>query len=121
MLNKNKNPTAEIAVKETQKEILRLKNATGPITASELNLVLKNIKSRIGFNSYTPRRNNLTNKDIDDKFILDTQAHNRKQLSEYGEKHKSMFQQKTPSQNINIGHSVILQGHSKIHSSSKTH
>ena len=65
-LNKNKNPVAENAVQEVQKEILRLKPSSGPITLLDLILVLRNINSRIRHNSLTPkeilfRRNVLSN------------------------------------------------------------
>ena len=65
-LNKNKNPVAENAVQEVQKEILQLKPSSGPITLLDLILVLRNINSRIRHNSLTPkeilfRRNVLSN------------------------------------------------------------
>ena len=77
LLNKNKNPIAESAVKEIQKEILRLKNNSGPITPMELSLVLKNVNSRVRINNLTPkeilfRRNDRTNTpmDINDEKVL---------------------------------------------------
>ena len=66
-LNKNKNPIAENAVKELQKEILRHKQTTGPITDMDLTLILKNVNSRVRLNSMSAkemflRRDMITNK-----------------------------------------------------------
>ena len=54
-LNRNKNPIAENAVKEMQKEIIRHKQVPGPVTPTELVLVLKNINSRVRDNGLTPK------------------------------------------------------------------
>ena len=55
ILNKNKNPTAENANQEFQKEILKLAGKTGPITNTDLVIILKNINSRILYNGYTAK------------------------------------------------------------------
>ena len=47
LLNKNKNPVAENTVQEMHKEILRYKNSTGPITPTDLAIILKNVNAKI--------------------------------------------------------------------------
>ena len=118
LLNKNKNPTAENAVKEIQKEILRLKNTSGQITPTELSLVMKNVNSRMRFNGYTPReilfrRNNFTNlpMEINDQTILNKQMENRANASEASRKHNSLFRKPSPTQNFNMGDLVLLRNH----------
>ena len=69
LMNKNKNPVAENAVQEVQKEILRIKPIAGPISQIDLALVLRNINSRIRKNNLTPkealfRRNIISNEPI---------------------------------------------------------
>ena len=96
ILNKNKNPTAENANKEILKEILRHTNKKGPITPTELTLVLKNINSRIRYNGLSSkeilfRRNVFTNEPIQvkDEDIQRQQISHRKQSSEASQKSKS--------------------------------
>ena len=118
LLNKNKNPRAENAVKEMQREILRLKNAPGRITPLELALVLKNMNSRVRFNGLTAkeilfRRNNLTNSpiNVEDQDIMKKQLDNREKSSVYSKRFKAKSHQTTPCQSLNIGDLVILRSH----------
>ena len=120
-MNKNKNPIAENTVKEIQKEILRLKHSPGPITPTELMLVLKNVNSRVRQNSLTPkemlyRRDILSSQpiNIDDDNIISKQTERRKKSSEASNKHKSKFKKKTEHQSFNLGDLVMLrEGHNK--------
>ena len=121
LLNPNKNPTAEIANQELQKEILRLTNKAGPITPMELMLVLRNVNSRIRFNGYTPkeilfRRNFLTNEPItiQDKDNRQKQLENRQESSKSSRKHKMKTRSQTPQQEFTVGNLVFLRnGRSK--------
>ena len=69
LLNKNKNPDAENAVKELEKEILRYVQAKGAISQTDLDIVTRNINSRIRANGLSAkeimyRRDMITNEDI---------------------------------------------------------
>ena len=83
-MNKNKNPVAENAVQEVEKEILRLKTNSGSITPTDLSIVMRNINARVRYNNLTPkeilfRRNVISNKpkDISDEEIMDKQESNK--------------------------------------------
>jgi len=115
LLNKNKNPIAENAVKEVQKEILRLKNTTGPITEIDLAIVTKNVNSRIRYNGLTPkeilyRRNALTNLpiEVNDEEIIKKQSTNRQKSSQALFKHKGKSKNPTPEQTFKLGDLVLL-------------
>ena len=116
LLNQNKNPVAENTVKEVQKEILRVKNSTGPIMQTDLNVVLRNINSRVRFNSLTPkeilfRRNTLTNDplDIQESEIKLKKLHQRHSSSESTNKHRLKFKSKSPEQHFQLGDLVMLR------------
>ena len=118
LLNKNKNPIAENAVKEVQKEILRLKNTIGPITEIELAIVTKNVNSRIRYNGLTPkeilyRRNTLTNLpiEVNDEEIIKKQLTNRQKSSQASFKHKGKSKKPTPEQTFKLGDLVLLRDH----------
>ena len=116
LLNKNKNPTAENAIQEVQKEILRLTKRTGPISPTELLLVLNNINSRIRYNGFTPkeilfRRDTLQNKpmDIHEEDITQQQMKQRHESAKSNEKFKSKSHSKTPKFLFKIGDLVFLR------------
>ena len=118
LMNKNKNPVGENMVKEIQKEILRFKGAPGPITETDLALIIKNINTRIRYNSLTPkeilyRRDNLTNSpiSIEDQKVIQQQALHRKESSKSSMKHKGKFRKATPPQTFNVGDLVMMQNH----------
>ena len=82
----------------------------------ELNIVLKNINSRIRQNGLSPkeillRRDVMSNNtiNIDDERILETQASNRAKSSQYTQKTKLKTHKKTPSQSFRIGDLVFLR------------
>ena len=116
LLNKNKNPVAENTVKEVQKEILRFTQKKGPITKTELHLVLRNINARIRANGFSPgeilfKRDMLTNHDIDvskDK-IIDKLLANRSTSSTHSQKSKLRTHKRTPDKKFNIGDLVFLR------------
>ena len=103
------------------KEILRYKNSTGPITPTDLAIILKNVNARIRYNSCTPkeilfRRSILTNNpiDIDDKKLATSQIEQREKSSKSSRKYKAKFKLKTPHQDFEIGDLVMLRDtHSK--------
>ena len=121
MLNKNKNPTAENAIKEVEKEILRLKPNPGPISDIDLYLVIKNINSRIRVHGLSPkevlfRRNMLTNSavDVDDKIVKDELLKSRNNSREHNKKFKLKSHKASPSQSFNVEDLVhIRNGHDK--------
>ena len=121
ILNKNKNPTAENANKEILKEILRHTNRNGPISPTELALVLKNVNSRIRYNNLSSkeilfRRNMLTNEPlpIADETLKSQQASNRERSSIKSQKSKKRYQSKAPEQTFSVGDLVFLRnGHDK--------
>ena len=115
-LNKNKNPIAENTVKEIEKEILRHKQAPGPITDIDLILVLKNINSRVRLNGMSAkemfyRRDLLTNKpnNANDDLIISKQSAARESSSVSSYKHKAKFKKPTPDQSFFIGDLVMLR------------
>ena len=116
LINKNKNPIAENTVQEVQKEILRHTNKTGPITQTELTIVLNNINTRIRYNGYTPkeilfRRNTVNNQPIDvqDGKITHKQAQQRLSSSKSTFKAKRKSHSETPSQTFNTGDLILLR------------
>ena len=116
LLNKNKNPSAENAIREVQKEILRHTNRSGPITTMDLQLVLRNINSRIRYNNLTPkeilfRRDTMTNepRDINDTEVSSQQLANKLKSSEYSQKSKRRFKTYTSHQDFSIGDLVLLR------------
>ena len=115
-LNKNKNPVAENTVKELQKEILRFKQSPGPITPTDLALVLRNINSRVSLNGLSAkemllRRDILSNEPIQtlDSEIIKQQVDARKSSSASSYKHKAKFKKPTPNQSFQIGDLVLLR------------
>ena len=117
VLNKNKNPVAENANQELQKEILRLTGRDGIISTLDLMLVLRNINARIRQNGYTPkeilfRRNLITNEPIsvDDDLLIQKQQTNRKSSSKSSRKTKSKTHSPTPNQTFKVGDLVFLRG-----------
>ena len=121
LLNKNKNPVAENTVQEIHKEILRLKNSPGAITPTDLAIVLKNVNSRIRYNSRTPkevlfRRSTLSNEPLDiiDEDIAHSQVCQRTISSKSSQKHKSKSKTRSPEQFFQKGDLVMLRDvHSK--------
>ena len=116
IVNKNKNPVAENAVKEVLKEILRLKAANSTISQTDLDIVIRNINNRITFNGLSPKeimfkRDMVSNEDIlvKSKQISDLQLLNRKTSSERSQKSKTRFMKKTPHQDFQIGQLVLLR------------
>ena len=116
LINKNKNPVAENAVQEVLKEILRVKSQPGPITVTELAIVLKNINSRTRYHEHTPkealfRRNVISNEPIDvlDSNIVAQQAKHKERSSKSSRKHNAKFKQPTPPQEFSIGDLVMLR------------
>ena len=116
LINKNKNPVAENAVKEVLKEILRLKAANSTISQTDLDIVMRNINNRITFNGLSPKeimfkRDMVSNEDIPvkSKQISDLQASNRKTSSKRSQQFKSRFMKKTPHQDFQIGQLVLIR------------
>ena len=120
-LNKNKNPIAENAVKELQKEILRHKQSPGQISPTDLNIILKNINSRVRANGLSSkemmfRRDILSNKPLntDDSNLVSERATARDKSSKASQKHKAKSKKPTPDQTFHVGDLVLLrEGSSK--------
>ena len=116
LLNKNKNAAVEIANKEIEKEILRLKESKGRITATELEMVMKNVNNRIRYHGLSSReivfrRKILDNeeKNINDEEIKNKQIENKKAESKHSEKFKSKFSRKTQQPDFQVGDLVFLR------------
>ena len=116
LMNRNKNPVAENTVKEIQKEILRLKSSTGPVSETELALVIRNINSRVRYNSHTPkeilfRRDTYTNSPInlDDTQILSKLSANRHNSAMSSLKHEAKSKKATPQQQFSRGDLVMMR------------
>ena len=116
ILNKNKNPTAENTNKEVLKEILRLTNKPGAISQTELNMVLRNVNSRIRYNKLSPkeilfRRDALTNAplNVDDDSIAQKQALNRSKSSIQSQTTKLGSHKATEEQLFQVGDLVFLR------------
>ena len=117
LINKNKNPTVENANQEMQKEILKVTNRPGPISDTELQLVLRTINSRIRFNGLSSseimfRRNFINNEavSITDQDLQQRLQNNRQQSSLSSQKHKLKTHARTPLQTFSIGDLVFLRG-----------
>ena len=116
LLNKNKNPAAENSVKEVHKEVLRLTNKSGPISKVDLELVLRNINSRIrqhGFSSKEVlfRRQNLTNQElnVEDKNIIDKIVNAKEKSKCSNTKSKLKSHKYSPFQQFAVGNLVHLR------------
>ena len=117
LLNKNKNPVAENANKEVQKEILRYKKSKGPITPIDLQVILKNINSRIRSNGFSPmeimfQRDMISNDhlQVDESRILDNLQATRQSSSKSSLKYREKFHKRTPHQSFTKGDLVYLRG-----------
>ena len=116
LLNINKNPTAENAIKEVEKEILRLKPSPGPISETDLQLVLRNVNSRIRIHGLSPkevlfRRNMLTNSalEVNDDIIVDKLAESRSSSRTHNKKYKMKSHKLSPVQNFEVGDLVYIR------------
>ena len=116
LLNKNKNPVAENAVKEIQKEILRFSGKEGHISQTNLNLVLRHVNSRIRSNGLSPQemlygRDMITNKplQVTDSYLSNHKSKERLASSTYNQRSKLRFQSKTDIQSFQIGDLVLLR------------
>ena len=116
LLNKNKNPTAENANQEILKEILRHTNDSGPVSQTQLTMILKNVNSRVRSNGLTPkeillRREYTNNKpiDVNDDFLSRKQLENRKLSAESSRKNKAKNHSPSPAQSFSIGDLVFLR------------
>merc|ERR1711888_200777 len=105
-LNRNKNPVAENAVKEFNKERLRLNPAGGPISEIDRALITKNMNSRIrdrGFSSkeIAFQRDQMSNntKSVSDEEMSSVQYQNRKQ------NHPKKFS--IPKERFELGDNVL--------------
>ena len=93
-----------------------LKPEPGPISATDLLLVLKNVNARIRYNSLTPkeilfRRDIMSNApmDVNDKSLVDAQQKQKEVSSQANLKHNSKFKKKTPHQDFLVGDLVMLR------------
>ena len=116
LLNKNKNPIAENANQEVLKEILRHTNSPGPISQTDLTLILKNINSRIRINGYTAKeillRRDFANNspiDVNDTTLKVDKLRNREYSSRSSLKNKLKTHSRTPPQKFNTGDLVFLR------------
>ena len=116
LVNKNKNPVGENAVKEVLKEILRHTECKGQVSHTDLDVIMKNINSRIRSNGLSAKemmfkRDLVTNKDISvtQEDISKQLQDNRKELSIRSQKSKQRYLTKTPSQSFQIGQLVLLR------------
>ena len=116
LINKNKNPVAENAVKEVLKEILRLKAANSTISQTDLDIVMRNTNNRITFNGLSTKeimfkKDMISNEDIlgKSKQISDLQALNRKISSNRSQQSKSRIMKKTPRQDFQMGQLVFIR------------
>ena len=117
VLNKNKNPTAENANQELQKEILKVTNKAGPITDLELMLALRNMNSRVRHHGYSSkeillRRNLITNSPIQvqDDEVSAAIKQNRHNSSISSHKSRGKTSLQTPIQQFKVGDLVFLRG-----------
>ena len=115
-LNRNKNPQAENANKEVEKEILRIWPEGRALTNIELAMVMKNINSRIRYHGYAPteimlRRDLVSHKEknIQDMKIRDEQTQNRETNSLHQEKFLEKSRKKTPPQKFSVGQLVFVR------------
>ena len=116
LMNANKNPVAENAIQEVEKEILRLKANSNAITQTDLSIVMRNINSRIRYNNLTPkeilfRRDIISNKpaNILDEDILEKQEHLKCKSSVASKKNKSKTRKPTTTQTFNTGDLVMVR------------
>ena len=122
LINKNKNPIAENGVKEVLKEILRYKGAKGPISPTDLAVILRTLNSRIRLNGLSAheimfKRDMISNNQIDtnEEKIKTDQQKNRTKASLSSQKAKLKLKKSTPQQSFTIGQLVFLRdGRNKI-------
>ena len=116
LLNKNKNASVEIANKEIEKEILRLKEKRGKISSTDLTLVIKNINNRVRYHGLSSReivfRRQLidnSEKNVIDEEIAKKQLDNKIKESKYSEKFKSKSRKRSGKTKFNVGDLVFLK------------
>ena len=115
--NKNKNPVAENANKELQKEMLRLNPSGGPITSTDLQIILRNINGRIRYHGLSSkeiflRRELLSNKttNINDERIAEAQIQRKSEEAVSHQKFLEKSHKKTPVQDLHAGQLVFIRG-----------
>ena len=116
LLNKNKNASVEIANKEIEKEILRLKEKRGKISNTDLTLVIKNVNNRIRYHGLSSReiafRRQLidnSEKNVIDEEIAEKQLNNKIKESRHSEKFKSKSKKRSGKTKFNVGDLVFLK------------
>ena len=114
--NRNKNPQAENANKEVEKEILRIWPGGRQLNNIELAIVMKNINSRIRYHGYAAseillRRDLISHdeKDIKDRTVIELQAENREVNSRHQETFLGKSRKETPAQNFEVGQLVFIR------------
>ena len=115
-LNRNKNPQAENAIKEVEKEILRIWPNGKFLNNLDLAMVMKNVNSRIRYNGLAPReillrRDLLTNeeKNVKDKLVVEVQSENRSTNNTHQERFLGKLRKKTPAQSFPVGTLVFVR------------
>ena len=116
IMNKNKNPTAEIANQELQKEILKINKGSTAISETDLLMALRNMNSRIRNHGYSAkevlmRRNVIDNQPlpIDDTQVSKAIQSNRQNSSKSSLKYRSKNHKTSPPNQFSIGDLVFLR------------
>ena len=115
-LNRNKNPQAENANKEVEKEILRIWPNGKFMNNIDMAMVMKNVNSRIRYNGHAPkeillRRDLISHqeKSIVDNEVITSQAENRAANSQHQSKHLEKTRKKSPAQTFQVGQLVFVR------------
>ena len=114
--NTNKNPQAENAVKEFEKEMLRYDSSLRFLKPIDICTILKSINTRIRFRGLSSqemlfKREMLRNEgiEVEDVKLGEDQQRNREKQSEYQRKFQSKAKKTTPEQNFKVGQFVFIR------------
>ena len=114
--NVNKNPVAENAVKEYNKERLRLNPKGGPVSEIEKCIIMRNMNLRIRDRGLAAkeillRRDLITNKpkEVDDEKLSKDQVEKRKAAHPINEKAKATFKTVPADVSLKVGDHVFIK------------
>ena len=113
--NRNKNPVAEKAVQEFERELLRIDPSGAPVSLMQLAIATANLNARIRDRGLSAREM-LTQRDqfnndqipLSDRELIMSQSHARSKNHPYSEKSKAPLSQNPPNPAIAVGDLIYL-------------
>ena len=126
--NPNKNPVAENAVKEFEKEIKKYDTNIGILRPIDISIILKNINMRVRYQGLSSqemllKREMMANAEIPvkDSKLSEIQLENRMKQSSYQKNFQSKNRKETPVQEFSVGDFVFIRNGGSKHKARELH